>query len=39
LLHPGEGIVIRRNRLHGAIVETEECTYHIHSIGDVRACI
>ncbi|MDI3283865.1 iron-containing redox enzyme family protein [Polyangium sp. 15x6] len=34
LLHAGEGTVIRRNRLHGAIIESEECTYDIHSIGD-----
>jgi len=34
LLHAGEGTVIRRNRLHGAIIESDECTYDIHSIGD-----
>ncbi|TKC96433.1 iron-containing redox enzyme family protein [Polyangium fumosum] len=36
LLHAGEGTVIRRNRLHGAIIESDECTYDIHSIGEVQ---
>lgn len=34
LLHAGEGTVIERQRLHGAIIESEECVYDIHSIGD-----
>lgn len=34
LLHAGEGTVIEANRLHGAIIESEECVYHIHSIKD-----
>ena len=34
LLHPGEGTVIRHNRLHGAIIESDECVYDIHSVGD-----
>jgi mannose-6-phosphate isomerase-like protein (cupin superfamily) len=34
LLHAGEGTVIERRRLHGAIIESEECVYDIHSIGD-----
>ncbi len=38
-LEPGQGIIIRRNRLHGAIVESDECTYHIHSVGDAEACL
>jgi hypothetical protein len=39
LLHAGEGTVIARNRLHGAIIESAECTYDIHSIGDHRCCL
>jgi len=38
-MEPGQGIIIRRNRLHGAIVETDECTYHIYSLGDAKACL
>jgi quercetin dioxygenase-like cupin family protein len=36
ILEAGEGTVIDRNRLHGAIIESEECVYEIHSIGDYR---
>jgi hypothetical protein len=36
VLNPGEGTVILRNRLHGAIVDSEECVYTIYSIGDHR---
>jgi uncharacterized cupin superfamily protein len=39
ILQPGEGTVIRRNRLHGAIIESEECVYEIHSIGDYQKCL
>lgn len=39
ILHPGEGTVIQRNRLHGAIIESPECVYEIHSVGDYRACL
>ncbi|HEU4733002.1 MAG TPA: iron-containing redox enzyme family protein [Kofleriaceae bacterium] len=39
LLHPGEGTVIQRQRLHGAIIESEECVYDIHTIGDHTRCL
>lgn len=39
ILHAGDGTVIESNRLHGAIIESEECVYEIHSIGDHRACL
>jgi len=39
ILQAGQGTVIRRNRLHGAIIESAECVYEIHSIGDYRACL
>ena len=39
LLHAGEGIVIWRDRLHGAIVESDECVYELHSVGDYRKCL
>jgi uncharacterized cupin superfamily protein len=39
LLHAGEGTVILHNRLHGAIIESEECVYQIYSIGDYRQCL
>lgn len=39
LLHEGEGTVILRHRLHGAIIESSECIYDIHSIGDHKACL
>jgi mannose-6-phosphate isomerase-like protein (cupin superfamily) len=34
MLHAGEGTVIQKNRLHGAIIDSDECTYHISSIKD-----
>ena len=34
MLHSGEGTVILKNRLHGAIIESDQCTYHISSIKD-----
>jgi hypothetical protein len=39
ILEAGEGTVIRANRLHGAIIESEECVYEITSIGDHRKCL
>ena len=39
ILEAGQGTVIRRNRLHGAIIESAECVYEIHSIGDYRTCV
>lgn len=34
ILNAGEGTVIDHNRLHGAIIESDECVYEIHSVGD-----
>lgn len=39
ILEAGQGTVIRKNRLHGAIIESDECVYQIHSIGDYRRCL
>jgi Iron-containing redox enzyme len=39
ILEAGQGTVIQHNRLHGAIIESEECVYEIHSVGDYRACL
>ncbi len=39
LLHAGEGTVIKRQRLHGAIIESDECVYDIHTIGDHTRCL
>ncbi|WP_441249461.1 iron-containing redox enzyme family protein [Kitasatospora sp. McL0602] len=39
ILEAGEGTVIQRNRLHGAIIESDECVYQIHSVGDYQACL
>jgi hypothetical protein len=39
ILEAGQGTVILRNRLHGAIIESDECVYEIHSVGDYRACV
>ncbi|GAA3045972.1 iron-containing redox enzyme family protein [Actinokineospora globicatena] len=39
ILEAGQGTVIWRNRLHGAIIESDECVYEIHSVGDYRACL
>jgi hypothetical protein len=39
ILEAGQGTVIRRNRLHGANIESDECVYEIHSIGDYQACL
>ncbi|MFI9200067.1 iron-containing redox enzyme family protein [Streptomyces sp. NPDC053048] len=39
ILEAGEGTVIQRNRLHGAIIESEECVYQIHSVGDYKKCL
>lgn len=38
-LQAGEGVVIKRNRLHGANIESDECVYEIHSVGDYRKCL
>jgi hypothetical protein len=39
ILRDGEGVVIKRNRLHGANIESDECVYEIHSVGDYRKCL
>ncbi len=39
ILEAGQGTVIWKNRLHGAIIESEQCVYEIHSVGDYRACL
>jgi len=39
ILEAGQGTVIWRNRLHGAIIESAECVYEIHSVGDYRKCM
>lgn len=39
ILEAGQGTVIQRNRLHGAIIESDECVYEIHSIGDYQKCL
>jgi mannose-6-phosphate isomerase-like protein (cupin superfamily) len=39
ILEAGEGTVIQHNRLHGAIIESAECVYEIHSVGDYRTCM
>ncbi len=39
VLNAGEGTVILHNRLHGAIIDSEECVYSIYSIGDYQSCV
>jgi hypothetical protein len=39
ILEAGQGTVIWRDRLHGAIIESDECVYEIHSVGDYRKCM
>lgn len=39
ILEAGEGTVIQTNRLHGAIIESDECVYQIHSVGDYKKCL
>lgn len=39
ILEAGEGTVIQKNRLHGAIIESEECVYQIYSVGDYKKCL
>jgi hypothetical protein len=39
VLNAGEGTVIQHNRLHGAIISSEECVYDIYSIEDHVACL
>ncbi|MCH4812151.1 iron-containing redox enzyme family protein [Vreelandella neptunia] len=36
ILKEGDGIVIERNRLHGALINSENCEYEIYSIGDIK---
>lgn len=36
ILSAGEGIVIRRERLHGALIQSAHCDYEIYSVGDVE---
>jgi len=36
VLKQGEAIVILHNRLHGAIITSEECVYRIYTIGDYK---
>ena len=38
-LQAGEGTVIRRNRLHGAFIESDQCQYEVYSVGDHAACM
>jgi hypothetical protein len=35
-LEAGQAVVIKHNRLHGAVPLSEECRYNIYSIGDYR---
>ncbi len=37
VLNAGEGIIIERNRLHGALVRSSRCQYHIYSIKDLKS--
>lgn len=39
ILEAGQGTVIQVGRLHGAIIESEECVYEIHSVGDHQRCL
>ena len=39
ILHGGQGTVIWKNRLHGAIIESDRCLYEIHSVGDYASCL
>lgn len=39
ILEAGQGTVILKNRLHGAIIESDECVYEIHSVGDYHTCL
>ncbi|WP_435175175.1 iron-containing redox enzyme family protein [Actinacidiphila sp. bgisy145] len=39
ILEAGEGVVILKNRLHGAIIESDECVYQIYSVGDHTSCL
>ncbi len=36
ILQPGDGIIIKNGRLHGALIESESCDYSIYTIGDYR---
>lgn len=35
-LQNDDGIIIEKNRLHGALIQSESCQYEIYSIGDVN---
>lgn len=35
-LEAGSGIVINKNRLHGALIESEQCEYQIYNIKDAQ---
>jgi hypothetical protein len=35
-LRDNEGIIIERNRLHGALIHSENCKYEIYNIGDIN---
>lgn len=39
ILGPGEGIVIKRNRLHGALIQSDQCVYEIHTIKDASVWV
>ncbi len=34
-LKDDDGIIIQHNRLHGALIQSENCKYEIYTIGDV----
>lgn len=35
-LRDNKGIIIERNRLHGALIRSENCKYEIYNIGDIN---
>ena len=35
-LRNNEGIIIERNRLHGALIHSKNCNYEIYNIGDIN---
>ena len=36
ILGDDNGIVIEKNRLHGALIQSDFCSYEIYTIGDVK---
>lgn len=36
ILKANEGTIIKANRLHGALIVSDECEYEIYSIGDLN---